>query len=755
MQRSFRISVRAATIALIAAALAATSIIAAVTFVSAQRYERSRVQAQRTVESASLYEDALGSFYNEWVTVVGYFATGDETYVDRFAESRFKVEQSLYEIRSGVQAHEPEKITRIDSLIDRHRGFADLDEQIIRAIGAGDLGRALSLATESGLTQSSELLLADMRESIDLARAELDAGQEQQKDAAEGALEWSLGIGAMCAALLVLAAIAGHRWVGRPLLRASAATRDIANGDRAARVRRGGPAELAHLADDVNSMADALIHRSDELNAYLSKDLESRTAQLERANTELTREVDERRRAEEALARALDAERELEEQLRHQAFHDPLTGLANRARFMDRLEHALQRAARHQQPLAVLFMDIDDFKSVNDSLGHPAGDRLLVHVAERIQSHLRPGDTAARFGGDEFAVLLEEGVDGDHACLVAERIIGALRAPVALEEREVFVRCSMGITAAAAGDSGDEILRRADVAMYVAKAQGKGRFSTYDETMEESVVGRLELASELQRAVERGEFVIHYQPSIILSSGGVAGVEALVRWQHPARGLILPAEFIRVAEETGLILPIGAWVLREACAQARRWQIEFPSSPALTMAVNISARQVHQPGLRDIVADALASSGLPPQSLVLEITESLMMQDAELAITRLHELKELGIRLAIDDFGTGYSSLSYLRKFPVDILKIDKSFVDGVSRHGKEQELAQSIIELGQTLKLEIVAEGVEHAEQLGWLQSRNCDLGQGFLFSEPIDADDLTRLLRERAQSGSERKSA
>jgi EAL domain-containing protein (putative c-di-GMP-specific phosphodiesterase class I) len=314
----------------------------------------------------------------------------------------------------------------------------------------------------------------------------------------------------------------------------------------------------------------------------------------------------------------------------------------------------------------------------------------------------------------------------------------------------------MGITLGDAGDSPDEILRRADVAMYVAKAQGKGRFVIYDETMEQSIVGRLELASELQRAVERAEFVIHYQPSILLSSGGIAGVEALLRWQHPTRGLVQPAEFIPVAEETGLILPIGGWVLREACAQARQWQIEFPSDPPLTMAVNISARQVHQPGLLDIVADALAVSGLPPQSLVLEITESLMMQDAELAITRLHELKKLGIRLAIDDFGTGYSSLSYLRKFPVDILKIDKSFVDGVSRHGKEQELAQSIIELGQTLKLEIVAEGVEQAEQLGWLQSRNCDLGQGFYFSEPIDAGDLTRLLRERAHGvPSQRKSA
>jgi EAL domain-containing protein (putative c-di-GMP-specific phosphodiesterase class I) len=273
--------------------------------------------------------------------------------------------------------------------------------------------------------------------------------------------------------------------------------------------------------------------------------------------------------------------------------------------------------------------------------------------------------------------------------------------------------------------------------------------------MERSIVGRLEMASELQRAVERGEFVLHYQPSIVLASGRIAGVEALLRWNHPLRGIVAPAEFVPVAEETGLILPIGEWVLREACMQARRWQQEFPSEAPLTMAVNISARQVHQPGLLEVVAGALRESGIDPATLVLEITETLMMQDADLAITRLNELKQLGVRLAIDDFGTGYSSLSYLRRFPVDILKIDKSFVDGVSHHGKEQELAQSIIELGQTLRLEIVAEGVEHEEQLGWLQSRRCNLGQGFLFSEPVDAEAVSRLLSASEDGQDARRSA
>ena len=260
------------------------------------------------------------------------------------------------------------------------------------------------------------------------------------------------------------------------------------------------------------------------------------------------------------------------------------------------------------------------------------------------------------------------------------------------------------------------------------------------------MVGHLQLAGELQRAVERGELVVHYQPSVVLSSQKIAGVEALVRWEHPTRGLIAPSEFVPIAEETGLILPIGEWVLREACRQARAWQLAYPSDPPFTVAVNVSPRQVHQPGLTDIVASALEDSGLPPGSLVLEITESLVMQNAELAITRLHELKALGVRLAIDDFGTGYSALSYLRRFPVDILKIDKSFVDGVGQAGKERELAQSIIDLGQTLSLEVVAEGVERAEQLGWLKSRNCDTAQGFFFAHPLNADAVSALLDQTA---------
>ena len=438
-----------------------------------------------------------------------------------------------------------------------------------------------------------------------------------------------------------------------------------------------------------------------------------------------------------------------EEQLQHQAFHDAVTGLANRALFKDRVEHMIERQARDNLPVSVLFMDLDDFKTINDSLGHAAGDHLLGEVGDRLKNCLRQADTAARLGGDEFAILLEDGGDGVDAAEVASRILASLEGPFHLEGKEVFVRASIGIASADARTSGlegaEELLRNADVAMYMAKEAGKGRYQVFEPAMHDTALQRLELKADLQRAVDNDEFVLHYQPVIELETGRIEGLEALVRWQHPARGLVAPLDFIPLAEETGLIVPIGRWVLREACTQARRLQERYELTPPLHMAVNLSARQLQRPEIVGEIAEILLETELSPHSLVLEITESVMMQDMDLSIQRLAELKELGVRLAVDDFGTGYSSLNYIRRFPVDILKVDKSFVDGVNEGGEESALTAAIIELAGILRLRPVAEGIERADQLEKLLALRCDLGQGFYFAKPLPLEGVDELLTTR----------
>jgi diguanylate cyclase (GGDEF)-like protein/PAS domain S-box-containing protein len=445
-----------------------------------------------------------------------------------------------------------------------------------------------------------------------------------------------------------------------------------------------------------------------------------------------------------------------EEQLAHQAFHDSVTNLANRALFRDRVTHALERQQRDRKPVAVLFMDLDDFKTVNDSLGHAAGDALLREVGERLKQTLRAADTAARMGGDEFAVLLEDGGEGIQAADVAERIMRFLEDPFILENKEVFVRGSVGIAVAdgetaQGGDGAEELLRNADVAMYMAKENGKGRYQLFEPAMHDTALKRLELKADLQRAVEHGEFELHYQPVIELDSGRISGVEALIRWMHPVRGMVPPLDFIPLAEETGLIVPIGRWVLRQACEYAVGLKQRFPSEEMFHMAVNLSARQLQRPEIVDEVAEILNETGLDPGSLILEITESVMMQDMDLSIERLTALKELGVLLAIDDFGTGYSSLNYVRRFPVDILKVDKSFIDGVSDGGESSALTAAVIELAGILNLKPVAEGIERADQLERLLELHCDLGQGFFFAKPLPSEELMKLLAERRQMEAE----
>jgi diguanylate cyclase (GGDEF)-like protein/PAS domain S-box-containing protein len=432
------------------------------------------------------------------------------------------------------------------------------------------------------------------------------------------------------------------------------------------------------------------------------------------------------------------ARKEAEELLRHQAFHDPLTGLANRALFTDRVQHALVLGGK-EGAAAVLFVDLDDFKAMNDRLGHPAGDSLLCAVGARLCSVLSPSHTVARLGGDEFAILVEDVRDAATAAATADRLVSAFQQPFHVLGNDVFVTASIGI---AMGDDADELLRSADVAMYRAKASGKAQYAFYAPTMDEEVLGRLELIADLRRARPGEQFVLHYQPSLDLATGDVVGVEALVRWEHPTRGLLQPEAFIWAAEETGLIVGLGRWVLAEACRAAARWRAEVPGAAALGLSVNVSARQLQQPGLVDDVRRALAGSGLDARALTLEITETVLAQRGDDAAAILQSVKALGVRLALDDFGTGYSSLSRLQYLPVDELKIDRSFVQSIDSGADRAALVRAIVELGRALELTTVAEGIEHAGQVAALQRIGCRLGQGFHFARPLAAAELEQLL-------------
>jgi diguanylate cyclase (GGDEF)-like protein/PAS domain S-box-containing protein len=434
-------------------------------------------------------------------------------------------------------------------------------------------------------------------------------------------------------------------------------------------------------------------------------------------------------------ARDVSERKSFEAELAHQAFHDPVTGLANRAMFAEQVRHAISRSRREARTPAVIFLDLDDFKTVNDSLGHAAGDEVLVEFARRLDDSVRGADVAARFGGDEFAVLLEDVAESQAAADAAQRILELLAQPMPAGHRDVTLTGSIGISIFGQDDArdADELIRDADAAMYIAKRDGKGGYRLFEPAMHEGVLARLELRNDLQRALATDQFELHYQPVVRLVDGSISGVEALIRWQHPEKGLISPVDFIPIAEETGLIIPIGRWVLREGCRHARR--LEGPDGLPLRMSVNLSLKQIQHSDIVADVRDALEESGLPAERLTLEITESVLMDDTELAVSRLRDLKALGVTLALDDFGTGYSSLSYLSRFPVDILKMDRSFLHEGSTPGSNS-LANAVVVLGATLALEVVAEGIEEAEQADSLRALGCDLGQGFLFARPLDAE-------------------
>ena len=443
--------------------------------------------------------------------------------------------------------------------------------------------------------------------------------------------------------------------------------------------------------------------------------------------------------------RLVEEIRRSEERLAYQAFHDPLTDLANRSLFLQQVGAALERAEAEPETVAVLFLDLDNFKTVNDSLGHSEGDRLLVAAAERLLNATRGCDTVARLGGDEFAVLLANVRSEGDIVAVAMRITAALRAPFALQGTEAFVSASIGIARAGAGAGAEELLRNADAAMYSAKTRGKGQYVLFEAAMHAAVLARLSLEADLRRAVAGNEFRLHYQPIVDLQTREIVGVEALVRWEHPERGMVSPNEFVAFAEETGLIVPIGRWVLAEACRQGAAWRRDPTLGRPLQITVNLSGRQLHEASLVDDVRAALAASGLPPTALVLEVTESVMMEHTDVTLARLHDLRSLGVSLAIDDFGTGYSSLSYLQRFPIDTLKVDKTFVDAVGRAGDDPVLARAIVALGGALQLRTVAEGIEHEAQAAELARLGCALGQGYLWSPPLDAAALTARLASR----------
>lgn len=478
------------------------------------------------------------------------------------------------------------------------------------------------------------------------------------------------------------------------------------------------------------------------------EDIKATSAQAEQAERERAEEA-ERHIAElsehiaeqERISRALQ---ESKEHFRHAAFHDALTGLPNRTLLTDHLKLAIERAKRREDHLfAVLFLDLDRFKNINDSLGHTIGDELLISIARRVEGCLRPMDTVARLGGDEFAILLDGLEEFSQAIHVAERVQDELMQPFNLKGHEVYTTASIGIAMSTTGyDHPENILRDADIAMYRAKDNGKARYELFDTVMHTRAVALLKLENDLRRAIERQEFRVFYQPIISLETDQIAGFEALVRWEHPERGCVSPGEFIPLAEETGLITEIGHWVLQESCRQVRQWQTEFQRP--LTLSVNLSGKQFIQSNLIGQIKTILQETDFDPRYLKLEITESVVMENAEAATSMLLQLRDLGAHLSIDDFGTGYSSLSYLHRFPVSTLKIDRSFIGRMGEGGENSEIVRTIMTLANNLGMEVVAEGIETEEQLSQLRTLKCEYGQGYLFSRPVDAETARGLIQE-----------
>jgi diguanylate cyclase (GGDEF)-like protein len=441
------------------------------------------------------------------------------------------------------------------------------------------------------------------------------------------------------------------------------------------------------------------------------------------------------------LANAIERRR-TEEQTQHEALHDALTGLPNRSLFLDRLQHALSAAARRHTAIAVLFLDLDQFKLVNDSLGHAAGDELLAAVAPRIEQALRPGDTVARFGGDEFAVLAEDVRNERGATRIAERIAEALARPFILREREHFVSASIGISIGTGAEEPEALIRDADSALYRAKDHGRGGYEIFDEVMRSRVIEHMQTENDLRRALQRQEFVIHYQPVVSLFDGSILSLEALLRWDHPERGLIAPLAFVPVAEESRLIVPIGRWVIEQACRQAAIWQQLHPDSAPVGVAVNLSARQLADPDMTTHIEGSIKANGIDPSALWLELTETALLDESAFAERAMANLSRIGVRLALDDFGVGFSSLGYLKRLPLSMIKLDRTFVENVTDNAHDAAIVRAVSDMADTIGIDVVAEGVETEEQVRMARDLGCGYAQGYHFAEPVPASYVERLL-------------
>jgi len=498
---------------------------------------------------------------------------------------------------------------------------------------------------------------------------------------------------------------------------------------------REGAAQIREGEADVREGAATAREREIRAAETLQAASDDRMIMLQQANAHLVTATIEAHKLAEQVETA-------KVQLDHLAHHDVLTDLPNRILLQDRLSQAIVLARRHCTQLAVMFMDLDQFKHINDSLGHAVGDQLLQSVAQRLVGCVRQSDTVSRQGGDEFVLLLPHIEHAEDAALSAQKLLAALVPPHRIDRHDLHISVSIGISIYPAdGQDAETLIKNADTAMYHAKENGRNNYKFFEQSMNARAVQRQSVEASLRRALERHEFVLHYQPKINLHSGTIVGVEALIRWQHPQRGLLAPAQFVSIAEDCGLILPIGRWVLREACLQARAWQ--DAGLPPITVAVNTSALEFRARDFLENIRATLADTGLEPRHLELELTESVLMRDAESTDSLLHALAGLGVKLAVDDFGTGYSSLSYLRRFPIDTLKIDQSFVNQITSNPDDATLVSAVIGMGKSLKQSVIAEGVETAEQYAFLRAQQCDEGQGYYLGRPMAAEALASLLQ------------